>query len=61
MEPILADAEANVLYVTHLNHTLKALLAAAVNADGQHRKWNIIYKHVVIGSVRIKNDRVQTV
>jgi hypothetical protein len=56
MSQIFVDPETHRLFVQTLNHPLKALLAAAASADSKHRKWDISYKNVIIGSVRIKTD-----
>ena len=54
-EPIKSDITKGQLFVDHLGYTLRVLLSAAAEASPERRKWDIVYKHVTIGSVRISN------
>lgn len=50
-----------VILVPHIGITLRSLLAAAADAsrtEGRHRRrYRVSYKDVIIGSIRIANDR----
>lgn len=54
-EPIKVDKDSGLLHVDHLGYTLRVLLAAASAAATPRRTWQVVYKHVNIGSVRISN------
>ena len=51
----------DTIMVPHIGITLRVLLSAAAEAsleEGKHRrKWRLSYQNVIIGSVRIANDR----
>lgn len=50
---IEVDAKEGLLYVDHLGYTLRVLLSAARSANTNRRTWKVVYKHVVIGTVRL--------
>ena len=50
---IEVNAEEGLLYVDHLGYTLRVLLSAANDAKTDRRTWKVVYKHVVIGTIRI--------
>ena len=58
--PIQIDKENGLLHVDHLGYTFRVLLAAANAANTDRRTWNVVYKHVNIGSVRISNLKKDT-
>jgi hypothetical protein len=53
--PIEVDITNGLLHVDHLGYTLRVLLAAANNVNTKRRTWQIVYKHVTIGSIRISD------
>ena len=57
---VTVDTEKCTLEIPDIGVTVRTLLAAA--ADGYEkngrRKWDIVYKHVPIGSIRVKTDRI---
>lgn len=59
---ITIEREAATLAIEDLGVTLRTLLACAATGykDNRKRKWNIVYKTVVIGSVRLKTDMVKS-
>ena len=52
-KPIEVDAANGLLFVDHLGYTLRVLLSAANDAKTDRRTWKVVYKHVVIGTIRI--------
>lgn len=54
---IVADPNNNTLTVSHIGWTLRALLSAAARSDQSRRQWKVLYKGIVIGSVRIADRR----
>lgn len=50
---IEVDSEEGLLFVDHLGYTLRVLLSAANDAKTDRRTWKVVYKHVVIGTIRI--------
>ena len=58
--PIQVDITNGLLHVDHLGYTLRVLLAAASNANTKRRTWQIVYKHVTIGSIRISDLKKDT-
>lgn len=54
----------DIIYCTHIGLTLRTLLATAAEANlltgGRRRRWRLSYKEVIIGSIRIVNDRDMT-
>ena len=50
---IVVNAEEGILYVDHLGYTLRVLLSAASSAGTDRRTWKVMYKHVVIGTIRL--------
>lgn len=50
---IEVDAVNGLLFVDHLGYTLRVLLSAANDAKTDRRTWKVVYKRVVIGTIRI--------
>lgn len=50
---IEVDAANGLLFVDHLGYTLRVLLSAANDAKTDRRTWKVVYKYVVIGTIRL--------
>jgi hypothetical protein len=57
---ISVDSEQYSLTIPDIGVTLRTLLAVAGNAQKatKRRTWKIVYKSVVIGSIRVKTDLI---
>jgi len=58
---VLTDTTATTLTVPDIGVTLRTLLACAAKGYKTNRKrtWKVMYKNVVIGSVRIKTTFIK--
>lgn len=59
---ITTDIENATLNITDIGVTLRTLLGYAATGykENRKRKWNVVYKGVVVAAVRLKTDMVKS-